>query len=75
VFLRLKSLFGLDEIPSHKEDSVLTWLYGKLFLATLCEAIVKQSHSLIDNPQNPVILPELCEASAKQSLFPPRKEQ
>jgi hypothetical protein len=35
---RLKSIFKYHEIPVHVEQSVLSWFYGKLFLAALCEA-------------------------------------
>jgi len=44
VFNRLKTLFGFGEIPSKNEDSVKAWFYGKLFLAALSEAMVKESH-------------------------------
>jgi len=41
VFYRLKSLFGYGDVPSKNEDTVKAWFYGKLFLATLCESILK----------------------------------
>jgi hypothetical protein len=41
VFLRLKSLFGFGDVPSRNDDSVKAWFYGKLFLAVLCETILK----------------------------------
>jgi hypothetical protein len=41
VFHRLKSLFDFGEIPNKNKDSVLAWFYGKLLLASLCEAIVR----------------------------------
>ena len=44
VFHRLKFLFGFGEVPSKKPESVKAWFFGKLFLAALCEAIVKDSH-------------------------------
>lgn len=42
VFYRLKELFGFGEVPSTKDDSVRAWFYGKLFLAVLCEVILKK---------------------------------
>lgn len=45
VFYRLKSLFGYGNIPSKNEDSVKAWFYGKLFLAALCENILKAEDS------------------------------
>jgi hypothetical protein len=42
VFYRLKSLFGYDNVPSKREDSVKAWFYGKLMLAALCERILKR---------------------------------
>ena len=41
VFYRLKSLFGYGEVPSKNPDTVKAWFYGKLFLAALCEKILK----------------------------------
>jgi hypothetical protein len=41
VFYRLKSLFGYGDVPSKNEDTVKAWFYGKLFLAALCENILK----------------------------------
>ncbi len=41
VFYRLKGLFDFGEIPSKKKESVLAWLYGKLFVAFLIERIMK----------------------------------
>jgi len=41
VFYRLKSLFGYGDVPSKNEDTVKAWFYGKLFLAALCETILK----------------------------------
>jgi len=42
VFFRLKSLFGYGDVPSKRDDSIKAWFYGKLFLAALCEFILKQ---------------------------------
>ena len=42
VFYRLKSLFGYGDVPSKNEQTVKAWFYGKLFLAALCERILKQ---------------------------------
>ena len=42
VFYRLKSLFGYGEVPSKNEETVKAWFYGKLFLAVLCERILRQ---------------------------------
>jgi len=42
VFYRLKSLFGYGDVPSKNERTVRAWFYGKLFLAALCEHILKQ---------------------------------
>jgi hypothetical protein len=41
VFYRLKSLFGYGDVPSKNEEAVKAWFYGKLFLAVLCETILK----------------------------------
>lgn len=41
VFKRLKSLFELSKIPSAKPETAEAWFYGKLFLAVLCETILK----------------------------------
>jgi hypothetical protein len=41
VFYRLKSLFGYGDVPSKNEDTVKAWFYGKLFLAALCERVLK----------------------------------
>jgi len=41
VFLRLKSLFDFGDVPSKNDDSVKAWFYGKLFIAVLCETILK----------------------------------
>jgi transposase len=43
VFYRLKSLFGYGDVPSQNEKTVKAWFYGKLFLAALCEHILKQA--------------------------------
>jgi len=43
VFYRLKSLFGYGDVPSQNEQTVKAWFYGKLFLASLCEHILKQA--------------------------------
>ena len=42
VFLRLKGLFAFGDVPSKNEDSVKAWFYGKLFIAILCETILKR---------------------------------
>lgn len=42
VFYRLKSLFGYDDVPSKRDDTVQAWFYGKLLLAALCESILKK---------------------------------
>jgi len=41
VFKRLKSLFGYGNPPSKNEETLKAWFYGKLFLAALCEHILK----------------------------------
>lgn len=43
VFYRLKSMFGFGEIPNKNPDSVKAWFYGKLLLASLCEAVVREA--------------------------------
>jgi len=50
VFYRLKSLFGYGDVPSKNEDTVRAWFYGKLFLAALCEAILKSEESFSPLP-------------------------
>lgn len=42
VFLRLKEMYDLGEVPSKNDDSVKAWFYGKLFLAVLAETIMKK---------------------------------
>lgn len=42
VFYRLKSMFGFGEIPNKNLNSVKAWFYGKLLLAALCEAVVRE---------------------------------
>jgi len=42
VFLRLKEIYDLGEVPSKNDDSVKAWFYGKLFLAVLAETIMKK---------------------------------
>jgi hypothetical protein len=42
AFKRLKSLFKYHEIPVHVEASALSWFYGKLLLAALCETWVNK---------------------------------
>jgi len=42
VFYRLKSLFGYGDVPGKNEETVKAWFYGKLFLAALCERILKR---------------------------------
>ena len=43
VFYRLKSLFGYGDVPSKNTETVKAWFYGKLFLAALCEHILRQT--------------------------------
>jgi hypothetical protein len=40
VFKRLKSLFHDNEIPWKLEGTARAWFYGKLLLASICEAVV-----------------------------------
>jgi len=54
VFYRLKSLFGYGDVPSKNEDTVKAWFYGKLFLASLCESILKAEDSF--SPSRPQAL-------------------
>jgi len=51
VFYRLKSLFGYGDVPSKNEDTVKAWFYGKLFLAVLCENILRQDSFSPCQPQ------------------------
>ncbi len=41
VFHRLKGLFAFGEVPGKNPASVRAWFYGKLLIAALCEAVVK----------------------------------
>lgn len=43
VFYRLKTMFGIGEIPNKNPDSVKAWFYGKLLLAALSEAVVREA--------------------------------
>jgi len=54
VFFRLKSLFGYGDVPSKNEDAVKAWFYGKLFLAALCENILKTEDSFSPSKPEPV---------------------
>jgi len=40
AFKRLKSLFRYNEMPARKSENIMTWFYGKLLLAALCETLV-----------------------------------
>lgn len=42
LFKRLKSIFGYDDMPSKKDNTVKAWFYGKLLLAAVCETLVNQ---------------------------------
>lgn len=42
VFYRLKSMYHLGDIPSKNDATVQAWFYGKLFVATLAEVMLKQ---------------------------------
>lgn len=50
LFKRFKSIFGYDEMPSRKDDSVMAWFYGKLLLAAICEALVNQGRFSPEEP-------------------------
>ena len=43
VFRRLKTIFGYGDVPSKRPETARAWFYGKLFLAALCESIMKQA--------------------------------
>lgn len=45
VFRRMKSLIGIGEIPVSRHDSAMAWFYGKLLLASLCEAWIRSRFS------------------------------
>jgi len=40
AFKRLKSLFHYNDLPAKHSKSALSWFYGKLLLAALCETLV-----------------------------------
>jgi len=40
AFKRLKSIFRYNEMPARLKKNILTWFYGKLLLAALCETLV-----------------------------------
>ena len=42
VFHTLKSMYDFGDVPSKKEETVMAWFYGKLFLAILSETILKR---------------------------------
>jgi len=42
LFFRLKSLFGYGNAPIEKDKSAKAWFYGKIFIAALCETILKR---------------------------------
>ena len=42
-FKRLKSILGLGELPKKSEDSIFSWLNGKLMIALLIEKMIGQT--------------------------------
>jgi len=40
AFKHLKSIFRYNEMPARLSENILTWFYGKLLLAALCETMV-----------------------------------
>lgn len=45
VFKRLKSILGLGHLRKHDEVAARSWLYGKLFVALLIEALLRAGES------------------------------
>lgn len=52
LFHRLKGLFAFGEVPGKNPESVKAWFYGKLLVAALCEAIVKDISPCASNVPN-----------------------
>ncbi len=43
VFKRLKSIIGLGHLPKNNDESSMSWLYGKLFVALLVERLHQEA--------------------------------
>jgi hypothetical protein len=59
TFKRWKSLCHFDRLPNHRDDTILTWLYGKLLLAVLMQRMATGASSLFPPAQEdlpPVVL-------------------
>ena len=45
AFKRLKTLFGYDDLPMMQSTNAITWFYGKLLVAALCETLVNKGRA------------------------------
>ena len=46
AFKRMKSLFGLGQLPKRIDGSARAWLHGKLFAALLVERLIQAAESV-----------------------------
>jgi hypothetical protein len=51
TFKRWKSLCHFDELPNHRDDTILTWLYAKLLLAVLMQRMASSASALFPPAQ------------------------
>ena len=52
AFKRWKSLCHFDQLPNHRDDTILTWLYAKLLLAILLQRMVAGASALFPPVQD-----------------------
>lgn len=52
TFKRWKSLCRFDQLPNHRDDTILTWLYAKLLLAVLMQRMASGASSLFPPVQD-----------------------
>lgn len=52
TFKRWKSLCHFDRLPNHRDDTILTWLYGKLLLAVLMQRMATGASALFPPAQD-----------------------
>lgn len=53
AFKRWKSLCHFDRLPNHRDDTIQTWLYGKLLLAVLMQRMATGTSWLFPPPPPP----------------------
>jgi hypothetical protein len=74
LFKRWKSICGLDELPNFIEDTVLTWILGKILLALVLErmaqgpAIPTPGNKKPEEPENKELPPTQSQHRPKRPL-------